>query len=259
MFRGKKRKVKKNKFELTKSGITDMSEIEGLENLTFLRELNLKKNLITEIKGLEFLPNLEKLNLRKNKISEIKGLNTLTSLVKLNLSENQISEIKGLDTLTNLVKLNLENNQISEIKGLERLSNLKFLFLSNNQITEIKGLDNLKNLGLLDLDFNNISEIKGLENLTNLWRLWLRRNKFRYTTSGRERCLVVPLTNKINNNFSIYKNRKNLLAIRLDRLARFSVKYCQFVKDTGIEFTTPGFVDSFKEWRKSQKKKKDAY
>lgn len=212
MFRGKKRKVKKNKFELTKSGITDMSEIEGLENLTFLRELNLKKNLITEIKGLEFLPNLEKLNLRKNKISEIKGLNTLTSLVKLNLSENQISEIKGLD--------------------------------------------NLKNLGLLDLDFNNISEIKGLENLTNLWRLWLRRNKFRYTTSGRERCLVVPLTNKINNNFSIYKNRKNLLAIRLDRLARFSVKYCQFVKDTGIEFTTPGFVDSFKEWRKSQKKKK---
>ena len=33
------------------------------------------------------------------------------------------------------------------------------------------------------------------------------------------------------------------------------VKYCQFLKDMGdIDSTTPGIVDSYKEWKKSHRK-----
>ena len=144
----------KSRLSLYGKGITDISEIKGLETLTSLEVLWLQNNQITEIKGLETLTNLEELWLHNNQISEIKGLETLTNLKELYLENNQISEIKGLETLTNLKNLDLANNQISEIKGLETLTNLKSLNLAYNQISEIKGLDTLTNLDDLMLDFN---------------------------------------------------------------------------------------------------------
>lgn len=75
---------------LNTKGITDITEIEGLEHLTNLKKLVLNRNRIVEIKGLEKLKSLQILDLSKNEIEELKGLEHLTHLKSLSLSRNEI-------------------------------------------------------------------------------------------------------------------------------------------------------------------------
>lgn len=117
-------------------GLTDISKIEGLENLTELQSLDLFGNEIFEIKGLEKLINLEYLDLNGSEITEIKGLENLKNLKGLILKANNINEIRGLENLVNLLYLDLSENPISEIKGLENLVNLKYLILDDIEIGE---------------------------------------------------------------------------------------------------------------------------
>ena len=71
---GEKYEVKDGELNLVAREIVDISEIEGLSELTNLKALILRYNQITEIKGLENLNNLQELDLSENKIKEIKGL-----------------------------------------------------------------------------------------------------------------------------------------------------------------------------------------
>jgi len=91
--------------DLSRKGIKNISEIEGLEALTELRVLNLSKNQISEIKGLDTLKNLVELDLSSNIITEIRGLTNLTNLRKLNLKENRFINIEGFENLINLNKI----------------------------------------------------------------------------------------------------------------------------------------------------------
>jgi internalin A len=79
-IKGEKYYVGGDKLDLGHFGITDISEIKGLEKLAHLRELNLKNNDIKEIKGLDALTNLRELDLSANGIDEIKGLDNLNKL-----------------------------------------------------------------------------------------------------------------------------------------------------------------------------------
>lgn len=91
-YRGKKYAVKKGKLELRFKKMTDISEIEGLENLTNLKTLILDHNKLTEIKELEYLTFLEELDIRHNQISELKGLEHLANLEKLYIAGNPLPE-----------------------------------------------------------------------------------------------------------------------------------------------------------------------
>ncbi|MGV9173306.1 MAG: leucine-rich repeat domain-containing protein [Promethearchaeia archaeon] len=112
--------VHNNKLDLSNQGIRTISQIQGLNKLSNLRELNLSYN----------------------HIKEIKGLDNLQSLKKLNLSFNHIKEIKNLDNLSNLRELELQGNRIREIKGLENLKKLNVIsmWLNPIKITEISKL-----------------------------------------------------------------------------------------------------------------------
>ncbi|MFX1296246.1 MAG: leucine-rich repeat domain-containing protein [Promethearchaeota archaeon] len=155
MYKGKRYKVKKNKLKLRGEKIIDIAEIEGLGELTDLKELDLSKNEISEIKGLETLKNLKILKLNKNNIKKLGGLQNLFNLEELWLNYNKINKIEGLNSLTNLRKLVLSMNLISEIEGLDNLTNLISLDIKFNPFHEIKGLENLINLRELDIGFYN--------------------------------------------------------------------------------------------------------
>jgi len=86
--------------------------VEGLENLTQLKELQLANNKLTEVpKGLEKLTKLETLYLDSNKLTDVTGLENLTELKKLFLDYNpdltkaQIAELKKA-----LPKCKIESN-----------------------------------------------------------------------------------------------------------------------------------------------------
>ncbi|MHA2086881.1 MAG: leucine-rich repeat domain-containing protein, partial [Promethearchaeota archaeon] len=106
---------------------------------------------ISDIIGLNLLTDLEELDLSQNRIKEISGLETLTNLRVLRLSSNYISEIKGLENLESLEELYLDGNFINELKGLENLKYLGMLDLSSNNLTESEDLllKNLENLSFL--------------------------------------------------------------------------------------------------------------
>ena len=231
IVKGKIKKVKRNKLKLMGMGLTDMSQIEGLENLTSLSTLNLKNNFITEIKGLEHLTNLSKLNLSGNQITEIKGLEYLTDLKFLKLSNNSISEIKGLDNLRNLWELDLRSNNISEIKGLENLTNVSTLSLDNNKFSDIKGLEGQSSL--IEITLGLVREKKlGLIIGFNLNGKTIPRN------IGKRMGIRHSPGDAISR-ASVYIRAKKM------------VKYCQFVKDTGnVDCTAPGIVDVYNQWKR---------
>jgi len=135
---------------LSGKGITNISEIIGLETLTNLHVLKLNDNKIAEIKGLETLNNLIQLELRGNQITKINGLENLINLEELTLESNKIESIRGLDTLKNLHVLNLFWNKITQIESFQNKENLsRFLFSRNpiySQVQEIFGTANYQNL-----------------------------------------------------------------------------------------------------------------
>jgi hypothetical protein len=70
MVKGKPFYVLDHRLSLTKLGIADIYEINGLQNLNHLEYLDLRNNQITEVKGLEHLINLKELNLEQNPLKE---------------------------------------------------------------------------------------------------------------------------------------------------------------------------------------------
>ena len=141
-YKGKEYSVKKKgrgessriTLDLSGKGITDISEIKGLETLTDLNILKLNNNNIHEIKRLETLKNLIRLNLKNNQITEIKGLENLINLEELTLENNQIVIIKGLDTLENLHTLNLFGNRITQVESFQNKEKLTFFLFSGNPL-----------------------------------------------------------------------------------------------------------------------------
>ena len=171
------------KLDLSEKGLSNISDISALANLTNLQTLDLSGNGISDISALKSLTNLQTLNLSSNNISDISALGNLTNLQTLNLSGNKIiSDISALKSLTNLQTLDLSGNNISDISALESLTNLQTLNLSGNNISDISALEsltNLKTLKTLHLSSNKISDISALANLTNLQTLYLSNNNIR--------------------------------------------------------------------------------
>ncbi|MFX1519236.1 MAG: leucine-rich repeat domain-containing protein [Promethearchaeota archaeon] len=79
-IKGKKSYTRDDTLFLFNKGITDIAEIEGLEDLTNIRTLKLGDNQIKETKGLEHLTNLQELLRNQNQIREIRGLENLEKL-----------------------------------------------------------------------------------------------------------------------------------------------------------------------------------
>ncbi|MFW9781518.1 MAG: leucine-rich repeat domain-containing protein [Candidatus Heimdallarchaeota archaeon] len=78
-----------------RNNIRNLSEITGLYNLTYLKEIDLSNNQLTSIKGIYKLPNLTHVILSHNKLSKedtIKHLKRISNLIHLDLRGNKIAE-----------------------------------------------------------------------------------------------------------------------------------------------------------------------
>ena len=227
------------KLDLSEKGLSNISDISALANLTNLQTLNLSGNSISDIGALANLTNLTELNLSGNKIiSDISALRNLTNLQTLNLSNNNISDIGALASLTNLQTLYLSNNNISDISALggltnlteldwsynknisigalANLPNLQTLDLSGNGIISIGELGSLPNLQTLNLSSNNISDISALGNLTNLQTLNWSYNKIIYISTLRNLTNLQTLNLSGNNisDISALRSLTNLQTLK---------------------------------------------
>ena len=203
--------LRKKELDLSKKGLSDISDIESFKELT---ELYLNSNNISDISALANLTNLQTLHLSGNSISDISALRGLTNLQTLDLCNNSISDISTLGNLKNLQTLNLSGNKIiSDISALRSLMNLQTLNLSGNGIIYIGALANLTNLQTLDLSGNGIIYIGALASLTNLQTLNLSGNSI--SDIGALRSLTNLQTLYLsNNNISDVSLLGNLSGLR---------------------------------------------
>jgi uncharacterized repeat protein (TIGR02543 family) len=164
------------------SGTAEISNLQGIENLTNLTQLDISGNQISNIAPLANLTNLTLLDLGNsymggNQVSDISPLSKLTNLTYLGLVKNQVGDISPLSNLTNLTQLLLERNQVGDIRPLSNLTNLTSLDLNNNQVSDVSPLAKLTNLTGLGLDGNRVGDISPLAKLTNLDYLDLDNNQ----------------------------------------------------------------------------------
>jgi len=162
--------------ELNGSG-KGISDLDGLECCTNLKELYLDANQISNISPVASLTSLTDLDLGGNQISDISPLDGLTNLERLVLDWNQIDNLSPLANLTSLTLLDLDSNQISDISPLASLINLTVLGLNYNEITDIDPTDALTSLGELRLYSNQISDVSVIADLGNLNYLDLGANQ----------------------------------------------------------------------------------
>ena len=122
---------------ISRSEVSDLAPLAGLENL---QALKLNNNRITDISPLSGLVNLQHLELHDNQIVDISPLAGLTRLQDLRLNRNEVVDITPLSGLVNLRYLELQGNQISDITPLQGLVNLEGLRLGRNPITDFTPL-----------------------------------------------------------------------------------------------------------------------
>ena len=124
----KQYKVSKSKLEYLNCRNSNISDIDGIEKLTNLRQLDLGNNNLSDLTKLSKLKKLEDLNVSGNTIYYLPPeINNLTKLIKLDLSNIHLLSLPKIDKLKKLEYLALNNNQ------LLRLPSLK-----SNPLTELK-------------------------------------------------------------------------------------------------------------------------
>lgn len=164
------------KSRLSKKIIESNDETKTLEviksEIPQITELDLSSYNITNLNGIENLTGLSNLNLAKNKISDTSKLTSLQNLSVLNLSNNQVSNITNICELTNLTNLNLASNKnITDITGISALEQLEILNISDNGINDASEIRNLNKLTSLNIaensSFSHISDIL-MSQLVNL-------------------------------------------------------------------------------------------
>src|SRR5690554_7028158 len=82
---------------------------------------------IQSLDGIEQLSNLRVVDLNQNKIRNIQPLAKLGRLVSLDISSNDLKSLNGLDELSELYWLNVSNNQLADAELLQNLKKLKSL------------------------------------------------------------------------------------------------------------------------------------
>ena len=160
-------------------GISDLS---GLEEARFLRELYLDKNQISDLWPVANLVHLEILSLNINHIRDLGPLGGLHSLQVLNVNLNQIEYLDPLSNL-NLRTLRLNGNLISDLGPVSSLHSLSFLSLNDNRISNLWPLQTLENLNTLFLNDNEVADLGALGSLETLRSLFARRNRIEHLES----------------------------------------------------------------------------
>lgn len=164
--------IKKSERSLIKS-------LYGIEDLKYLKSINLANENINQLTPLIYLKHLKALNLENNKIESLNTIRQINSLKELNLNGNKIKGVINLGKLNKLKKLELERNQITNLTFLAKLKKVETLNLKWNRIRNIEPLSSLKRLKDLKLNDNLVRDIAVIYSLNKLENLDLANNKLR--------------------------------------------------------------------------------
>jgi len=154
-----------------------ISDLEGIQALSDLRQLDLSGNKIEDISWLSHLTSLRLLYLNGNRVRDVSAVRGMVSLSHLDLSGNDVEDLSPLSGLTSLALLYAGRNRIADVGALSGLHSLEILRIPNNLIEDIGPLQGLGRLVSINLAGNRVVDISPLAGLRSLWYLDLSRNE----------------------------------------------------------------------------------
>lgn len=158
-----------NKLDLSNTGLTNLDNINALikntrkdKNECKLEYLGLSGNQIYTIDGIEEITSLKELYISNIGVKDISKISSLTNLKTLNASVNKIENLEPLRKLKNLRYLNISNNNIDNIEPISNIA-LDELDFSINRVKNITSLT--KSYTTLIMDSNLINDISIFEGM----------------------------------------------------------------------------------------------
>ena len=124
---------------LSVSNKIDFSPIKNLKDTT-LQSFNLYGNTsldkyqLDSIEGIEEITSLKNINIDWTTLTSMPDLSNLTNLETIKITNSSIKDLTPIANCTNIKEINFNNNNISNVKTLENMSNLTTLRLENNSL-----------------------------------------------------------------------------------------------------------------------------
>lgn len=119
--------------------LRNISGLGGIENLQWLKTLNLFATAVHSVDALGELSSLQSLNLGQTAVSRVDALGGLSGLRYLYLSSTQVTNISPLVNISALEELTIQGSQVSAIPDMTATS-LTYLDASDNPLVDISGL-----------------------------------------------------------------------------------------------------------------------
>ncbi len=142
-------------------GITSLSDIAGMENLT---TLSIAFQDIADLEPLRGLSALRSLDLRHNPISDIGPLGRLPRLSEVCLFGTRVSDLSPLAGCPVLRQIDAGGSLVSDLQSLQGLSGLRSLLLSKAPLRTLRGvgaLAALERLRLSEVTDGDLSPLMG--------------------------------------------------------------------------------------------------
>lgn len=130
-----------------------LDSIEGIEEITSLKNINIDWTTLTCMPNLSNLTNLETIKITNSSIKDLTPIANCTNLKEINFNNNNISNVKTLENMRNLTTLRLENNSLFDTysfvaedgstkteKTLEIFANLNKMKLENLYLSGNTGI-----------------------------------------------------------------------------------------------------------------------
>lgn len=174
------------------------ASIANLKHMKKLKELNLNDNYITDLSVLDGLDNMESLHFNNNNVSDISfaaGMDDLEKISAENSGVYDISPLKGKTKLKEvffgntyvtditpisdsrgLQKVGFNEAQIGSIDALDGMTELEMVCLSGCGIYSVEPLAESKKLKYVYIGRNNVSDLSPLKNCESISELFVDNN-----------------------------------------------------------------------------------
>lgn len=162
----------KDYVDLKNKDLKDVSDLTLLNIFQRCNYLDLKNTKISNLEGIENLSFLEYLIVSDNDIYDISIVENFEHLETLRASNCGLSSLRKMEKCSNLKNLHIGDNNLKDLFPLDELENLVHFSASNNKLTDIKPLANHKKLSQITIEKNeyalDLSPLASCKELTSI-------------------------------------------------------------------------------------------
>ena len=139
----------------------DISTINEIPNMYYLRRLELARQHISDLKPLEGMK-LTRLNLADNFVGNLLPIKDIVSLTSFDICQNPVRDLWPISRLLSIKELDISQTQVTDLTPLKELTKLESLYLAYCDVQDISVLAGLSNLKEVDISNTKVKDLSPL-------------------------------------------------------------------------------------------------